>query len=99
MSTQTHKTQDHTEIQHWIEERDGKPGLVRGSDEASTVPSLAVDFPDHSQEMTVESISWEEFFTRFDAEGLVFVYKDETTGGEKSNFYKVVDQDNLDHFD
>lgn len=99
MSALTRKTTHHDEIRQWVEEREGKPGMVSPSDKADVPASLEISFPGESSTATVHEISWEEFFDHFDKEELVFVYKDETAGGERSSFHKIVDRDKMDHFD
>jgi len=99
MTLQTKTTRDHAEIQRWVEEREGKPGMVRTSEDPNAPITLDVDFPGHSGEQTAETISWEEFFAHFDREGLVFAYKEDTASGERSYFCKVVDEEHADHFD
>lgn len=83
-------TTDHEEIKTWVEERDGKPGVMRTTEHSEQPPALVIDFPGHTGEESVEEITWEEFFGRFESEGLAFVYKDDTAGGERSTFSKIV---------
>ena len=69
-------TTDHDVIRRWAEERGGKPAKVAG-----TQPyEIRIDFPSFPGEddETLEVISWEEFFDRFEEENLVFMYREET---------------------
>jgi hypothetical protein len=99
MAVHTKLTRDHREIQHWVQERDGRPGVVRTSEDPNAPVTLEVDFPGHSGEQTVQSITWEEFFDHFDREQLLFAYKDDTTSGEVSFFCKIVDQQHAGRFE
>jgi hypothetical protein len=51
---------------------------------------LRIDFPDYSGEGTLERISWDDFFEKFDHEDLDFLYQDETAKGGTSRFCKFV---------
>ncbi len=48
----------------------------------------AVDFSE--PEDSLEEISWDDFFAKFDEEGLALVYQDETKDGSESRFFKLV---------
>jgi ferritin-like metal-binding protein YciE len=84
-------TRDHEEIRRWVEERDGSPatvkGTARGRDEAGL---LRIDFPGYSGQGTLEHISWEEWFDKFDDNNLQFLYQDRTKDGKTSRFFKLV---------
>lgn len=41
-------------------------------------------------EARAEPIAWEEWFERFDEEGLCFLYQEEKVGGDMSTFFKLV---------
>ncbi|HVR38601.1 MAG TPA: hypothetical protein VMU84_05860 [Thermoanaerobaculia bacterium] len=49
---------------------------------------LRIDYPGYSGEDTLEEISWEEFFRKFDKEKLAFLYDDD----KKSRFSKFVNR-------
>jgi len=51
---------------------------------------LRIDFPDYSGAESLEAISWEEFFDKFEKEKLAFLHQDETAGGKKSRFSKLI---------
>jgi hypothetical protein len=90
-------TTDHDEIRNWAEERGGCPATVRsthgkGHDDKSGAGIIRIEFPDapHSKHDALEEISWEEFFEKFDESNLALLYQEETAGGEKSNFNKLI---------
>ena len=93
-------TTDHDEIRKWAEERGGRPatvrstmarGTARGTTKAAT-GIIRIEFPNapNSKHDALEEISWEEFFEKFDKSDLALLYQEETAGGEKSNFNKLI---------
>ncbi len=97
MSTQLSKmTTDHETIRHWVEDRGGKPSVVKRTHKAGKETGIIrIDFPGYSGKDTLEEISWDEFFQKSDEANLAFVYEDETSTGQKSNFNKLVKRDNV----
>lgn len=87
---EAHRTRDHETIRRWAEERGGSPATVKATMEDEHAGLLRIDFPDYSGEESLEHVSWEEFFDKFDAEELDFLYQDETAEGELSRFCKFV---------
>jgi hypothetical protein len=83
-------TRDHEEIRRWAEARGGKPAHVKRTGSRGDTGILRIDFPGYSGEGTLETISWDEFFEKFDERGLSFLYQEQTAGGERSNFNKLV---------
>ncbi len=95
MSTQLSKmTTDHETIRQWVEDRGGKPAVVKSTHKGKETGIIRIDFPGYSGKDTLEEISWDEFFRKFDEANLAFVYEDETSTGQKSNFNKLVKRDN-----
>ena len=90
MANLSNTTRDHDEIRRWAEERGGKPAHVKKTGSADDIGILRIDFPGYSGEGSLELISWEDFFRKFDERGLALVYQEETAGGQKSNFNKLV---------
>src|SRR3569833_622836 len=90
MANLTKTTRDHDEIRRWAEERGGKPAHVKSTESSDDIGILRIDFPGFSGEGSLEEISWEDFFDKFDAQNLALLYQEETAGGERSNFYKLV---------
>jgi hypothetical protein len=83
-------TQDHEEIRNWTEEREGKPATVKATAKGDEPGLLRIDFPGYSGEGSLEHISWEEFFEKFDKEDLVFLYQEETADGKPSRFHRFI---------
>lgn len=83
-------TQDHEVIRKWAEERGGKPSHVKSTGSGEDVGILRIDFPGYSGAGSLEQIGWDEWFEKFDENNLALLYEEETAGGERSNFNKIV---------
>jgi hypothetical protein len=85
-------TTDHNEIRKWVEERNGKPASVVGTEKGGEEAGLLrIDFPGYSGKGSLEEISWDEFFRKFDESNLAFLYQEEIEGKE-SRFFKFIDK-------
>ncbi len=93
LSQRSRITTDHDEIRAWVEERGGHPATVKGTGDAEETGILQIDLPGYSGEEKLEPISWEEFFKKFEENGLAFLYEQETAGGAQSLFHKLVRQE------
>jgi hypothetical protein len=83
-------TSDHDVIRNWAEERGAKPSHVKRTGSRDDIGILRLDFPGYSGEGTLEPITWDQFFEKFDERKLALVYEDETASGQKSNFNKII---------
>ena len=94
MAGESKVTTDHEEIRKWVEARDGNPARVKatGSDEDPGL--LRIDFPGYSGKESLEHISWDDFFAKFEEKELAFLYQDRVRSGEQSRFFKFVTRDN-----
>ncbi len=90
MANLSKTTRDHEEIRRWAEERGGKPSHVKNTGSAGDIGILRIDFPGYSGEGSLEPITWDQFFEKFDERDLSLVYQEETAAGERSNFNKIV---------
>lgn len=86
-------TTNHDEIRKWAEARGGKPATVKRTESDGEAGVLRIDFPGYSGRDSLEEISWEEFFKKFDEKQLAFLYQDETSSGEQSRFFKLVSRE------
>ncbi len=91
-------TKDHDEIRNWAEERGGKPAHVSSTGSKGDIGILRIEFPGAtaSKDANLEEISWDQFFEKFDERGLALLYQEETAGGERSNFNKLVSSETAD---
>lgn len=90
MASESHTTTDHDEIRGWVEEHDGKPARVRGTEDGDSLGVLRVDFPGGTGEDRLEHVSWDDWFAAFDGNGLAFLYQAHKASGEDSTFFKLV---------
>ena len=90
MASETTTTTDHDEIRRWVEEHDGTPASVRGTERGDEAGVLRIDFPGGAGTDELEHISWEEWFEKFEAENLAFLYQERKASGEDSTFFKLV---------
>lgn len=81
-------TQDHATIRKWAEARGGKPATVSGTGESGGAGILRLDFD--PKDAKLDTITWGEFFEKFDEADLAFLYQDETGDGKKSRFHKFI---------
>jgi hypothetical protein len=86
-------TTNHDEIRKWAEARGGKPATVKRTESNGEAGVLRIDFPGYSGSDSLEEISWEEFFKKFDEKQLAFLYQDETSSGEQSRFFKLLSRE------
>ena len=89
MST-SHQTHDHQTIKRWVEQRNGVPARVIGTDVNGDEGILRIYFPEFSESDDLEEISWEDFFNDFEKDKLEFLYQEKKANGDLSTFYKLV---------
>ena len=83
-------TTDHDFIRRWAEERGAKPSAVIRTESDDDVGIIRLDFPGYSGGGSLEEISWGDWFENFEQSKLAFLHQDETAGGKKSNFNKLI---------
>jgi len=89
-------TTDHEIIRKWAEARGGKPSHVKSTGSKNDVGLLRIDFPGYSGGNSLEEISWEDFFAKFEESELALVYQEETAAGERSNFNKLISRNSIE---
>src|SRR5699024_2231408 len=65
MAADSKTTTDHDEIRRWVEEHDGKPASVRGTESSSEAGVLRIDFPGGAGEDQLEHLEWDAWFEKF----------------------------------
>jgi hypothetical protein len=90
MASKSTTTTDHDEIRRWVEEHDGKPASVRGTEKGDDTGILRIDFPGGAGEDALEHVSRDEWFQKFEESNLAFLYQEEKASGEDSTFFKLV---------
>ncbi len=83
---------DHKTIRKWMEARGGKPATVKTTGKGEP-GILRVYFPDAGPEESLEEISWEDFFEKFDQRNLAFLMQEKTADGKVSRFNKFVSRE------
>jgi hypothetical protein len=87
---QDNVTTDHNKIRKWAEDRGGVPAAVKETRSDGDPGVLRIEFDPKAK--ALEPISWEDFFEKFEAEGLAFLYQDRTEDGAVSRFHKLVNR-------
>src|SRR5690242_14834293 len=90
MASKSKTTIDHDEIRRWAEERGGQPAEVERTERDGETGIIRIDFPGFSGAGSLKTISWDEWFQKFDDAKLALVYQETTARGQKSNFNKIV---------
>lgn len=90
MTQASKTTTDHDEIRGWIEARNGAPATVASTADDDEPGILRILFQEQESGKSLEKISWENFFEKFEEEKLAFLYQDETKEGKTSRFFKFV---------
>ena len=85
-------TTSHQEIRKWVEERNGQPAVVSGTEE-NEIPAgmLRIMFSEDSKN-GLNPISWEKFFKTFEDRNLAFLCQEETSERKESRFFKFVNR-------
>src|SRR3954453_12902484 len=92
-----HPLTEHEEIRQWAEERNAKPSCVKGTGGGDDIGMIRLDFPGYSGEQSLQEISWDEWFEKFDDNELALLVQEETSGGQKSNLKKLVKRSNVEN--
>ncbi|PHQ31647.1 hypothetical protein [Rhodopirellula bahusiensis] len=86
-------TTNHDAIQNWVHERGGVPATVEATAESEDgIGVLRIDFPHGGRNDNLSTISWENFFEKFEESKLAFLHEEKTSGGELSRFCKFIDR-------
>jgi hypothetical protein len=80
-------TTDHETIKRWADERGATPATVAGTEHGDQLGVLTFDFG--GDEERLRHVSWDEWFSTFDARRLNFIYQEERSDGRQSNFFRL----------
>jgi hypothetical protein len=72
-------TTDHQRIRSWVKSHRGKPAQV-----LSEPKSLYIRFPSHPNDDSVQTISWDDFFDKFEADQLAMQFVSDPSSGQGS---------------
>ena len=89
-------TRDHDEIQQWAEKHGAIPAEVESTEKESQPGILRFMFPKakNHNDGALKEIEWDDFFEKFDENGLELLYQDVTAEGAESNFNKLIYPEN-----
>jgi len=94
-------TTDHNVILRWAQDRGGRPAAVTLRPGHNHTPSVSIDFPGHPAHATIAEawsasgasiapLTWDEFFEKFEQDGLAFLYQERTCTGMPSRLFRIV---------
>lgn len=87
-------TTDHEFIRSWVEERGGWPARVKRTGDDDDPGIIRVDFPGYEGAQSLERISWDEWFDKFEDSHLAFLYREMRHGeGDLDRFNKLVSRE------
>ena len=89
MAGESKTTTDHDEIRRWAEEREARPAAVKGTGDGDDPGVLRFNFPGGAEE-SLEELSWDEWFEKFEESDLALLYQEEKASGEGSTFFKLI---------
>ncbi len=82
-------TTHHELIRQWAEARNAVPATVDGTEHGDRAGVLRFDFGGDDGGGRLRHIGWDEWFRTFDERGLNFIYQEERTDGNQSNFFRL----------
>lgn len=68
---------DHDRIRQWAEARGGAPASVRGTGSSGDPGLLRIDLPGGAGNDSLQRISWDDWFRKFDAQQLALLIDDD----------------------
>ena len=84
---------DHNEIRRWAEQRGAKPSAVQRTGGGNDIGMIRLDFPGYSGAGSLEEVSWDDWFEKFDESNLALIVQEKTARGQTSNFNKLISRD------
>ncbi|MDT2009724.1 hypothetical protein FXW78_48960 [Rhodococcus opacus] len=90
MTSHLHIITDHEEIRRWTEAHHGAPARTAGT--AAGSGALHIDLVG-VRTAELEHISWQEWFTAFEEQGLALCYPDPHIHGGTSAWFELVPRD------
>lgn len=93
MAGESKTTTNHDEIKQWVESRGGRPATVKSTGDEKEPGILRIDFPGYSGQDSLETISWDKFFEKFEESKLAFLDQEEVQSGSESRFCKFVSRE------
>lgn len=82
-------TTDHDVIMQWAQARNAVPATIAGTERENRVGMLRFDFPGGASGGNLRQISWNDWFRTFDERRLNFIYQEQLSSGNQSNFFQL----------
>lgn len=89
MAREAKKTANPEKFRTWDMARCRRPATAKGTGKKGKHGVLRIDFPAYRGVHSLQEITWDEFFEKFDREGLEFLYQEKTATGKPSRFCKL----------
>lgn len=86
-------TTDHNTIRKWAEDRGARPARVKGTGSEIDAGLLRIELPGWNGDRSLEPITWDEFFEKFERSRLALAYQETSVDGERSDYNKLVKRD------
>ena len=86
---EVNSTRDLDTIRKWVDQRCGKPVKSTFRSKKNDLIDLIEIHFDENEESIFTSISWEEWHEVFKKHNLNFIYREKTSNGKESRFYKI----------
>src|SRR3954465_6507793 len=90
MSSESNTTTNHDDTRRWVDEHDGQPASVRGTENGDEAGVLRIDFPGGAGEDQPEHGDWDEGFPKVEETKFAFPHQEQKADGEDSPFFKLV---------
>ena len=84
---QSKVTTDRDEIRQWAEERGAEPACVRGTGGEGDIGVLRLEFrgAPGARDESLQAISWDDWFSKFEERSLALLFQDQTARGDTSS--------------
>jgi len=86
-------TTDHQKIRQWAEERGARPACVKGTGNRQDTGMIRLDFPGYTGGESLQPVSWDDWFEKFEDNNLALLFQETTARGERSSFNKLVSRE------
>lgn len=87
-------TINHEEIVTWAKNHKAIPVKVKNTGSDKDAGILRFDFPGGAGKDKLEELTWDEWFSKFEANKLALLYQEHKKSGEDSTFFKLVHREN-----
>ncbi len=81
-------TRHHGAIREWARARRARPVIHEHSEGSDRVPDVSLALPGDPRDDTAAPVSWERWLDTFTVADLRFIYREHTSDGELSTFFR-----------